>query len=70
MIKSYLKNEKVELWIFADNSMSRNIANTTDKLEILISTEKEGGKRFETTYKDLLNILETADNKLSQSMKS
>ena len=48
--------------------MNRTIADEKDKIEILISTEKEG-KRFETTYKDLLEILESADEKLSQSRK-
>ena len=68
MIDSYLTKSKVQLWIFTDKNMNRSLAEISDKVEILIETEKEG-KRFETTYKDLLQILESADEKLSQSRK-
>ena len=68
MINSFLTKDKVQLWLFTDKNMNRSLAEINDKVEILIETEKEG-KRFETTYKDLLQILESADEKLSQSRK-
>ena len=52
MTESYLTKNKVEFFLFTDKNMNRTIADEKDKVEILISTEKEG-KRFETTYKDL-----------------
>lgn len=70
MTESYLTKNSVEFFLFTDKNMNRTIADEKDKLEILISPEKGLGKRFETTYKDLLEILESADEKLSQSRKA
>ena len=69
MTESYLTKNKVEFFLFTDKNMNRTIADEMDKVEILISPERSSGKRFETTYKDLLEILESADEKLSQSRK-
>ena len=68
MTKSYLTKNKIEFYLFSDKNMNKTLAQEEDKLEILISNNIEA-KRFETTYKDLLSILESADIKLSQSRK-
>ena len=68
MTESYLTKNKIEFYLFSDKNMNKTLAQEEDKLEILISNNIEA-KRFETTYKDLLSILESADIKLSQSRK-
>jgi hypothetical protein len=69
MIESFLTKNKVLFSLFTDKSTNKILADEKDKIEILIRPEKGIEKSFETTYKDLLEILESADEKLSQSRK-
>lgn len=68
-MKTYITQNDIEILLITDKAIFRNLNHEDDKIELLFDTNKQN-YRFETTVRNLLEILQKADEKLSQCKMS